>query len=94
MRTDMVVDALATACFNHRIRLDGLIWHTDSGSHSTLVRYTERLCEIGARPSIGSAGDSSGHELAESVNGMFKAELISRQSPGRTVDDVEPASLG
>lgn len=94
MRTDMVLDALEMARFNRGTRLDGLICHTDAGSQFTSVRYTERLDEIGARPSIGSIADSYDNALAETVNGLFKTELIRRRAPWRTVDDVELATLG
>ncbi len=94
MRTDMVLDALEMARFNRGTRLDGLICHTDAGSQFTSVRYTERLDEIGARPSIGTVADSYDNALAETVNGLFKTELIRRQAPWRTVDDVELATLG
>jgi putative transposase len=57
------------------------------------VAYTERLAEIGARPSIGSIGDSYDNSLAESVNGLYKTELIRRQGPWRNVDHVELATL-
>ncbi|MBI4883785.1 MAG: transposase [Actinobacteria bacterium] len=57
------------------------------------VAYTERLAEIGARPSIGSIGDSYDNSLAESVNGLYKTELIRRQGPWRNVEHVELATL-
>ena len=62
----------------------------------TSVRWTERLDEIGVRPSIGSVADSNDNALAESVNGLYKTELIRGpdQRPWRTVDDVELATLG
>ena len=59
MRTDMVLDALEMARFNRGTRLDGLICHTDAGSQFTSVRYTERLDDIGARPSIGGSRPAS-----------------------------------
>lgn len=58
------------------------------------MRWSERLDDIGARPSIGTVADSHDNALAETVNGMFKTELIRRQAPWRTVDDVELATLG
>jgi putative transposase len=94
MRTDMVLDALEMARFHRGTRLDGLICHTDAGSQFTSLRYTERLDEIGAKPSIGTVADSFDNALAETVNGLFKTELIRRQAPWRTVDDVELATLG
>ena len=93
MRTGMVLDALDMACFHRGARLDGLICHSDAGSQYTSLRYTERLDEIGARPSIGTIADSYDNALAEAVNGLYKSELIRSQGPWRTVDDVELATL-
>ena len=93
MRTAMVLDALDMACFHRGTRLDGLICHSDAGSQFTSLRYTERLDEIGARPSIGTIADSYDNALAEAVNGLYKSELIRPQGPWRTVDDVELATL-
>jgi putative transposase len=62
-----------------------------------LIRYGERLAEIGAIPSIGTVGDSYDNALAETVNGYYKAELIrgsARQGPWKAVEDVELATLG
>jgi putative transposase len=94
MRTDMVLDALEMACWQRGTHLDGLVCHSDAGSQFTSLRWTERLDEIGARPSIGSIADSYDNALAETVNGLYKTELIRRQSPWRTIDDVELATLG
>jgi putative transposase len=93
MRTAMVLEALDMACFHRGTRLDGLICHSDAGSQFTSLRYTERLDEIGARPSIGTVADSYDNALAEAVNGLYKSELIRSQGPWRTVDDVELATL-
>jgi putative transposase len=59
----------------------------------TSIRYTERLAEAGARPSIGSVGDSYDNALAESIIGLFKTELIRRQGPWKGLDAVEIATL-
>jgi putative transposase len=95
MRTDMVLDALNMAAWNRRVDLAGLVTHSDAGSQFTSIRWTERLAEIGARPSIGSVADSYDNALAETVNGYYKAELIygPEQGPWKTVDDVELATL-
>jgi putative transposase len=93
MRTDMVLDAIEMARFQRGNRLEGLICHSDAGSQFTSLRYTERLDEIGARPSIGTIADSYDNALAEAVNGLYKSELIRHQGPWRTVDDVELATL-
>jgi putative transposase len=93
MRTSMVLDALEMARFHRGTRLEGLICHSDAGSQFTSIRYTERLDEIGASPSIGTVADSYDNALAETVNGLYKTELIRQNGPWRTVDDVELATL-
>jgi putative transposase len=93
MRTDMVLDALEMARFHRGNRLEGLVCHSDAGSQFTSIRYTERLDDIGARPSIGTIADSYDNALAETVNGLYKTELIRQQSPWKTIDDVELATL-
>jgi putative transposase len=94
MRTELVLDALEMAVWRRKEVLDGLICHSDAGSQYTSLRYTTRLAEIGAAPSIGSVGDSYDNGLAESTIGLFKTELIRRHGPWRTVDEVELATLG
>lgn len=94
MTTPLVMDALEMAVHSRRLQLiDGVICHSDAGSQYVSVAYTERLAEIGARPSIGSIGDSYDNALAESVNGLYKTELIRRQGPWRNVEHVELATL-
>jgi putative transposase len=95
MRTQMVLDALEMARWARGTRLDGLVAHSDAGSQFTSVRYGERLAELGAVPSIGSVGDSFDNALAETVNGLYKTELIRGpdQGPWKTIDDVELATL-
>ena len=96
MRTTMVLDALEMARWSRGTRLEGLVAHSDAGSQFTSVRYGERLAELGAVPSIGSVGDSYDNALAETVNGLYKTELIRGpdQGPWKTVEDVELATLG
>ncbi len=95
MRTAMVLDALEMARWQRGTRLDGLVAHSDAGAQFTSVRYGERLAEIGAVPSIGTVGDSFDNALAETVNGLYKTELIygPDQGPWRTIEDVELATL-
>lgn len=93
MRTDMVLDSIEMARWSRGTRLDGLICHSDAGSQYTSIRYTERLDEIGATPSIGSVADSYDNALAETINGLYKTELIRRRGPWRDVDAVELATL-
>ena len=96
MRTEMVLDSLEMARQSRGTRLEGLVAHSDAGSQYTSLRYTERLEEIGAVPSIGTVADSLDNALAESVNSLYKAELIRHpdQGPWKTVGDVELATLG
>lgn len=74
-------------------RLDGLIHHADPGSNYLAVVYTDRIEELGAKPSTGTVGDSSDNTLAEAVNGLYKTELIRQRGPWRTVEQVELATL-
>ena len=94
MTTDLVMDALNMAAFTRRTNMiGGVIAHSDAGSQYTSVAYTERLAEIGARPSIGTVGDSYDNALAEAVNALYKTELIKRQGPWRNAEHVELATL-
>ena len=94
MTTPLVMDALEMAVYSRRLQLiGGVIAHSDAGSQYVSVAYTERLAEIGARPSIGSVGDSYDNSLAESLNGLYKTELIRRQGPWRNAEHVELATL-
>jgi len=91
MKTDFVFDALEQA-LHARSDLDGLIHHSDRGQYLS-IRYGERLAESGIEPSVGSTGDSYDNALAESLNGLYKAEVIHRRGPWRNVEDVEFATL-
>ena len=57
------------------------------------IKYTERLSEAGIEPSVGSVGDSYDNALAETINGLYKAEVIHRRGPWRTMEAVEFATL-
>ena len=57
------------------------------------IKYTERLAEAGIEPSVGSVGDSYDNALAETINGLFKAEVIHRRGPWRSFEAVEYATL-
>jgi putative transposase len=96
MRTGMVLDALEMARWSRGTQLEGLRCHSDAGSQFTSIRYGERLAELGAQPSIGTVGDSYDNALAETVNGLYKTELIRgpSQGPWKTVEAVELATLG
>jgi transposase InsO family protein len=94
MRTDFVLDALEQALYARQPeRDDALIHHSDRGSQYVSIRYTERLAEAGIEPSVGSKGDSYDNALAETINGLYKAELIHRRAPWKTKESVELATL-
>lgn len=94
MRTDFVLDALEQALYARRPERDGtLIHHSDRGSQYVSIRYSERLAEAGIEPSVGSRGDSYDNALAETINGLYKAELIHRRGPWKTKAAVELATL-
>ncbi len=93
MRTDMVLEALEMARAHRGAqRLVGLVTHSDAGSQFTSVRFTERLEEIGARPSIGTVADSFDNALAETTNGLYKAECVFGPDAAGW-DDVEHLEL-
>jgi putative transposase len=94
MRTDFVLDALEQALFDRRPeRTDALIHHSDRGSQYVSIRYSERLAEAGIEPSVGSRGDSYDNALAETINGLYKAELIHRRAPWKTKESLELVTL-
>jgi putative transposase len=94
MRNDFVLDALEQALYERQPDSDeALIHHGDRGSQYVSIRYTERLAEAGIEPSVGSRGDSYDNALAETINGLYKAELIHRRSPWKTRQSVELATL-
>lgn len=94
MRTEMVLDALEMARRSRgNRRLIGLVAHSDAGSQFTSVRFTERLDEIGARPSIGTIADSFDNALAETTNGLYKTECVFGPDAPRPWEDVEELEL-
>ena len=94
MTTGFVLDALNQAiCQRAPGEADKLIHHSDRGSQYLSIKYTERLAEAGIEPSVGSVGDSYDNALAETINGLFKAEVIHRRGPWRNFEAVEYATL-
>lgn len=91
-RTDFVLDALEQALYERRPTQGGLIHHSDRGVQYVSIRYTERLAEAGIEPSVGSVGDSYDNALAETINGLYKAEVIHRRS-WKSLQEVELATL-
>jgi transposase InsO family protein len=93
MHTDFVLDALEQALYARQPERDGaLIHHSDRGAQYVSIRYSERLAEAGIEPSVGSKGDSYDNALAETINGLYKAEVIHRRS-WPTRESVELATL-
>jgi len=94
MRTDFVLDALEQALYDRQpASSDALVHHSARGSQYLSIRYTERLAEAGIEPSVGSRGDSYDNALAETINGLYKAELIHRRAPWKSRESVELATL-
>lgn len=94
MRTDFVLDALEQVLFDRQPeRSDALIHHSDRGSQYVSILYTERLAQAGIEPPEGSRGDSYNNALAETIDGLFKAELIHRRAPWKTKEALELATL-
>jgi transposase InsO family protein len=89
-----VLDALEQALHERRpVRGGGLVHHSDRGVQYLSIKYTERLAEAGIEPSVGSIGDSYDNALAETINGLYKAEVIHRRGPWRSFEAVEFATL-
>ena len=92
MRAELVLDALEQALWS-RSGVHGVVHHSDRGSQYLSIRYSERLTEAGAQPSVGSVGDSYDNALAETIIGLYKAEVIHRRGPWRHLEAVEYATL-
>ena len=89
-----VLDALEQALADRRpVQGGGLVHHSDRGVQYVSIRYTERLAEAGIEASVGSVGDSYDNALAESINGLYKTEVIRRRGPWRSLEAVEFATL-
>ena len=89
MRTDFVLDALEQALHARQPERDAsLIHHSDRGSRYVSIRHTGRLTEAGIEPSVGGKGDNHDNALAETINGLYKAELIHRRVPWKTVESL------
>lgn len=92
LRSDLALDALEMAV-HARGGAEGVVHHSDRGVQYLSIRYTERLEEEGAVASVGSKGDSYDNALAETINGLYKTEVIRRKGPWRRLEDVEFATL-
>ncbi|UFS60602.1 IS3 family transposase [Subtercola endophyticus] len=94
LRADILpLQALDMAAWAAGGTLHGLTHHSDHGSNYMAMVYTDRIVELGAKPSTGTVGDSYDNALAEAVNGLYKTELIRQRGPWRTVEQVELATL-
>ncbi len=93
LRAELALEALEVGIWYRDERLEGLVHHSDRGSQYLASRYTERLDDVGAVNSVGSKGDSYDNALTESEIGLYKAELINRRGPWKTVEQVELATL-
>lgn len=85
MQTDFVLDALKQALYARQPEQNELAHHSDRGAHYVSIKYNERLAEAGIEPSAGSKATSYDDPHAETINGLYKAELIHRQPPGKRV---------
>ncbi len=95
LKTDFVLDALEQALNERRpLQRSGLIHHSDRGVQYVSIRYTDRLLQAGIEASVGTVGDSYDNALAETINGLYKAELIHRKASWRSLPEVELATLG
>jgi transposase InsO family protein len=93
MRTDLPLDALEMALWQRRIHEGQTIHHSDHGSQYLSIRYTTTLSGAGVNCSAGTVGDSYDNALAETVIGLYKAELVRRHGPWRTIEQLELATL-
>lgn len=94
LQADIALDALEQALHDRSVnQKTGLVHHNDRGVQYVSIRYAQRLSEVGIEPSVGSVGDSYDNALAETINGLYKTELIRQQRPWRTIEDVEFATL-
>ena len=92
LRTDLALDALEQALYDRET--DGpLVHHSDRGSQYLAIRYTDRLLAAGIESSVGSRGDAYDNALAETINGLYKTEVIYHLGPWKGLDDVEYATL-
>jgi len=92
MQTELILDALEQALWA-RGKPKGVVHHSDRGSQYVSIRYTERLSEAGFTASVGSVGDSYDNALAETINGLYKTEVIHKDGPWKGLDQVELATL-
>ena len=94
LQTDLVLDALEQALWSRKRReTEDLIHHSDRGSQYLSIRYSDRIEEANILPSVGSVGDSYDNAMAETINGLYKTEVIRHRGPWKQIEDVEYATL-
>jgi len=93
MRTDLPLDALEMTLTSRQVHKGQMVHHSDHGSQYLSIRYTATLAAAEVTCSAGTVGDSYDNALAETVNGLFKAELIRRHGPWRDLHHLELAIL-
>lgn len=96
LRTDLALDALEQALWQRQREdheVTGVVHHSDRGVQYVAIAYSERLATAGAVASVGSKGDSYDNAAAESLNGLYKTELIRRRGPWRGLEQVEFATM-
>ena len=93
LRSDLALDALEMAVWSRGRSVDGVIHHSGRGCQYLSIRYTERLAGTGCVASVGSKGDSYDNALAETVNGLYKTEVIRKDGPWKNIGEVESAAL-
>jgi putative transposase len=93
MRTDLPLDALEMALWQRQVRKGQTIHHSDHGSQYLSIRYTATLAAAGVNCSAGTVGDSYDNALAETVIGLYKAELVRRHGPWRNLEHLELSTL-
>jgi putative transposase len=96
MATSMVLDGIEQAIWTRQqqgvVDLKDVVHHTDRGSQYTSIRFSERLAQAGIQPSVGAVGSSYDNALPETINGLYKTELIKPRKPWRSIEDVEVAT--
>jgi len=92
--TDFVLDALEQALHDRKVPIDdALVHHSDRGSQYVSVAYTDRLSDAGIKPSVGTVGDSYDNALAETINRLYKTELVHNLGPWKNVQALELVTL-
>ena len=92
-QTQFVLGCVGTGAYERASLRIALIHHSDRGSQYLSIKYTERLADAGLEPSVGTVGDSYDNALAETMIGLFKAEVIHRLGPWKSADAVEWETL-